>query len=56
MSTHMFLWRTDDNYPLIIIKYPPYLVFCQERRQKEQESWSRICPLFYKASLFTFTF
>ena len=22
---HMFLWRTDENYPLIIIKYPPYL-------------------------------
>ena len=22
---HMFLWRTDENYPSIIIKYPPYL-------------------------------
>ena len=22
---HMFLWRTDKNYFLIIIKYPPYL-------------------------------
>ena len=21
----MFLWRTDENYPSIIIKYPPYL-------------------------------
>ena len=20
-----FLWRTDENYPSIIIKYPPYL-------------------------------
>ena len=28
MCTHnMFLWRTDENYPLIIIKYPPYLIF-----------------------------
>ena len=24
---HMFLWRTDENYPSIIIKYPPYLSF-----------------------------
>ena len=24
----MFLWRTDDNYPSIIIKYPPYLFHC----------------------------
>ena len=24
---HMFLWRTDENYPLIIIKYLPYLFF-----------------------------
>ena len=24
---HMFLWRTDENYPSIIIKYPPYLFF-----------------------------
>ena len=22
---HMFLWRTIENYSLIIIKYPPYL-------------------------------
>ena len=22
---HMFLWRSDENYPLIITKYPPYL-------------------------------
>ena len=22
---HTFLWRTDENYPSIIIKYPPYL-------------------------------
>ena len=28
MSTHnMFLWRTDNYYPSVIIKYPPYLVF-----------------------------
>ena len=25
---HMFLWRTGENYPLIIIKYPPYLFHC----------------------------
>ena len=24
----MFLWRTNENYPSVIIKYPPYLVFC----------------------------
>ena len=29
MSTHnMFLWRIRENYPLIIIKYPPYLACC----------------------------
>ena len=29
MSTHnMFLWRTDKNYPSVIIKYPPYLFHC----------------------------
>ena len=26
---HMFLWITDENYPSIIVKYPPYLFFCQ---------------------------
>ena len=25
---HTFLWRIDENYPSIIIKYPPYLFFC----------------------------
>ena len=24
-AQHMILWRTDENYPSIIIKYPPYL-------------------------------
>ena len=24
---HMFLWKTGENYPQIIIKYPPYLFF-----------------------------
>ena len=24
---HMFLWRTDENYFSIIIRYPPYLFF-----------------------------
>ena len=23
----LFLWKTDKNYPSIIIKYPPYLFF-----------------------------
>ena len=28
-GTHsMFLWRTDENYPAIIIKYPNYLFQC----------------------------
>ena len=29
MSTHniCFLWRTDKNYPSVIIKYTPYLSF-----------------------------
>ena len=26
---HMFLWTTGENYPLIITKYPPYLVYCE---------------------------
>ena len=25
---HVFLRRTEENYPLIIIKYPPCLFFC----------------------------
>ena len=25
MGTHIFLWRTVENYPSVIIKYPPYL-------------------------------
>ena len=25
----MFLWKTDENYPSIIIKYPPYLFHFQ---------------------------
>ena len=24
-EAHMFLWRIVDNYPFIIVKYPPYL-------------------------------
>ena len=24
---HTFLWRTDENYTSIIIKYPPYLIY-----------------------------
>ena len=30
----MFLWRTDENYSSIIIKYPPYRFFC---------SWTSSC-------------
>ena len=26
---HMFLWRTIENYLLIIIRYPPYLFYCK---------------------------
>ena len=22
---HTFLWKTEENYPLFIIEYPPYL-------------------------------
>ena len=36
---HVFLWRTVENYPLIILKYPPYLlhwkgtvIFTSEKR------------------------
>ena len=29
VNTHMFLWRIEENYPIIIIKYPPYLFHCQ---------------------------
>ena len=25
----MFLWRFEENYPLIIIKYPPDLFLCE---------------------------
>ena len=24
VAAHMFLWRIEENYPLIILKYPPY--------------------------------
>ena len=31
MSTHnMFLWRTDESYLWIIIKYPSYLLHCPQ--------------------------
>ena len=26
---HMFLWRNNQNYPLIVTKYPPYLFYCK---------------------------
>ena len=28
MNTHMFLWRTIENYPSVITKYHPYLFHC----------------------------
>ena len=28
LTKHMFLWRTDKNYPSMIIKYPPYPFHC----------------------------
>ena len=28
MNTHnMFLWRTDESYPSIVLKYPSYLFY-----------------------------
>ena len=51
----MILWRTDENYPLIIIKYSPYLFHClgvgaemsfsqgrfrkQSQEAKKQQTW-----------------
>ena len=35
---HMFLWRTDKNYPSIIIKYPPYLFFWTYQSTSTQAS------------------
>ena len=29
MSTHMFSWRTIENYPLIITTHPPDLFHCK---------------------------
>ena len=26
----MLLWRTYENYPSVIIKYPPYLFYSEE--------------------------
>ena len=31
---YMFLWRTIENYPSIITKYPPYLFHCEEGTAK----------------------
>ena len=28
---HMFFWRNKQNYPLIIMKYSPYLFHCSIR-------------------------
>ena len=28
----MFLWRTEENYPSVIIRYPPSLFFCDTHR------------------------
>ena len=56
MSTHnMFVWRDEENYILIIIRYPPYLFYCvfiykkmrSEASYTEPETW----PQKYNASL-----
>ena len=33
---HMFLWRTKQNYLLIITKYPPYLFHCDGQFDREK--------------------
>ena len=48
----MFLWRTIENYPLIILKYPPYpqipslsislrFDFCLDKYEQEQYNMLR---------------
>ena len=34
----MFLWRIIENYPSIIIKYPPYLFHCYSLYLKTEEA------------------
>ena len=43
----MFLWRTDETYPSIIIKYPPYLFFCYRNDPKlsERPIWANSAPV-----------
>ena len=43
MNTHniCFLWRTDEIYPSIIIKYPPYLFF-RSQVAASRETWQTV--------------
>ena len=50
-TQHMFLWRTDENYSLIIIKYPPYLFFCNQTKSCFP-AVKALCILFPKDPLF----
>ena len=39
---HMFLWRNKQNYPSIIIKYPPYLFHCDKWYRIPQPMWVKM--------------
>ena len=43
----MFLWRTDENYPSVIIKYTPYLFHCQHQIKLHEKTclWSCVTSL-----------
>ena len=43
MSTHnMFLWRNNQNYSLIVTKYPPYLFYCKLLAALPKGIWQSI--------------
>ena len=41
----MFLWRNVENYPSIIVKYPPYLVFWGPRGHSFLSRWPPGYPI-----------
>ena len=51
----MFLWRNTQNYPLIIIKYPPYLFYCKFLaalpKRHQTASWCQWRLRFFIAAL-----
>ena len=48
MSTHnTFLWRTDENDPSVITKYPPYL-FCYFAAKQAQSKCKTIHEISFK--------